>query len=81
MKEVGKGEGIWSYLGYGVKGSTDVEDALWITGNAFRHHNTSPTLLPYLVYMRTAFTDDDGRVLSNYQAAHMDIGCGRSCSE
>lgn len=64
-------------LRYGVQWTADVQNTLRIAWNALRHHYARPAFLPDLVYVRTAFPDDDGSVLGNDETAHVDVRGGR----
>lgn len=66
-----------AYLGNSIKRPANVENTLWIARNALRDHNTCATLLTNLINMGATFANDDGGVLGDDQASHMDVGGGR----
>lgn len=69
---------VGANLGYSVERTADVEDALWVSGNALRNHNTSAALFTDLVDVGAALPNDDRSVLGDDEAAHVDVGRGRS---
>ena len=66
-----------THFGYSIQRSTDIEDTLWIARNALRNNDASAALLPDFIDMLAAATNDDGRVLGDDEASHVDH-CRRS---
>lgn len=64
-----------NHLWDGIQGSTDVEDTLRVSWDTFRDHDTSAAFFTDFIHMRPAFADDDGGILSDYEATHVDITC------
>lgn len=62
-------------FGDSVERPGHVEDALRVPGDALRHHNAGTALLADLIYVSPAFANDDGSVLGDDEAPHLDV-CG-----
>lgn len=65
-----------TYLGDRVKRAIDVEDALWVAWDGFRDHDFRAALVPDFVDVLAASADDNGGVLGDDEAAHVDVGGG-----
>lgn len=60
-------------LADGVEGTADVEDALRVARDRFGDGDAGARLLPDLVDVLAGLADDDRRVLSDDEAAHLDL--------
>ena len=63
-----------------VERPADVENTLGIPGDAFGNHDPSTTFLSNFIDVRATLPNDNGCVLSNNQASHVNVGRrGWSC--
>lgn len=62
-----------SDLGDSVERTRYVENALRVPWNALRHHNAGAALLADLIDVSPALADDDGSILGDDEAPHLDV--------
>jgi hypothetical protein len=61
-------------LGNSIEWAANVEDTLRIARDAFGDHDPSTTFLTNLVDVGTTFANDDGRILGDDEASHVNVG-------
>ena len=72
--------GVVNNLRDSVKRSADIENTLRIPGDAFGNHDSGTTLLSNFIDVRATLPNNNGGVLSNNQASHVNVGRrGWSC--